>query len=82
MSKNLKKSENLKKSQKISKKSLFFKNLKFLKNIFSWRKKKKKCYPLSFPILGILSSTRALQSSPLQSQGGGTLSVTQEQQQE
>ena len=28
--------------------------------------KKKKCYPLSFPILGGRDSTRALQSSPFQ----------------
>ena len=33
-------------------------------------KKKKKCYPLSFPILGGRDSTRALQSTPFQNPGG------------
>ena len=33
-------------------------------------KKRKKCYPLSFPILGGRNSTRALQSTPFQNPGG------------
>ena len=72
MSKNLKKSENLKKSRKISKNHFFFlrKSENFEKKIFVAKKKEKKCYPLSFPILGILSLTRALQSRPFQNPGG------------
>ena len=35
---------------------------------FFWPKKK--CYPLSFPILGGRDSTRALQSSPFKNPGG------------
>ena len=38
----------------------------------------KKCYLLSFPILGIRNLTRALQSSPFQNTGG-TLSVTEKE---
>ena len=36
-------------------------------DFFVW---KKKCYPLSFPILGGRNLTRALQSSPFQNPGG------------
>ena len=61
----VKKSENPEKSQKISKIHFFCNFFSFLKKIF-FQKKKKKCYPLSFPILGGRDSTRALQSSPLQ----------------
>ena len=52
------KSENLKKSQKISK-------IPFFLFIFFWKKKfhKKKCFSLSFLILGGRDSTRALQSN-------------------
>ena len=54
---------------KISKK---FKNSLFL--IFYFLKffllLKKKCYPISFPILGGRDSTRALQSTPFQNPGG------------
>ena len=39
-------------------------------------RRRKKCYPLSFPILGGRDLTRALQSSPFQNPGGGPLSVT------
>ena len=67
MSKNLNKSKNLKKLLKISKNQFFSKKSETLKNIFLWQKK---CYPLSFPILGIRDSTRALQSSPFKSLGG------------
>ena len=42
----------------------------FVLNFFSPRKKKKKCYPLSFPMLGGSDSTRALQSAPFQNPGG------------
>ena len=63
----VKKYENLKKSQKISKNNFFFEIIFFLKNNFL---PKKKCYPLSFPILGGRDSTRALQSSPFQNTGG------------
>ena len=67
MSKIVKKSENLKK--KLEKYQFFFpKNMKFL------MKKKnfvpQKCYTISFPILGIRDSTRALQSSSFQISGG------------
>ena len=50
------KSENLEKSQKISKIHFFS---SFFKNKFCL----KKCYSLSFPILGGNNSTRALQST-------------------
>ena len=40
--------------------------------IFFFSPKEKKCYPLSFPILGGRDSTRALQSSPFQNPGGGS----------
>ena len=53
-----------------TKKIPFFskKNLDFF--FFRWKKKGKKCYPLSLPILGGRDSTRALQSSPFQNPGG------------
>ena len=55
--------KNLKKFQKFT----FFQNKKInLKEEKNPLKKEKKCYPLSFPILGGLASTRALQSSPFQ----------------
>ena len=54
--KNGQKSENLEKSQKL----LFF--------FFSFLLKK--CYPLSFSILGGRDSTRALQYTPFQNPGG------------
>ena len=65
MSKNLKISKNLKKSQKI----VFFQTIFFFD--FFLFLPKKKCYPLSFPILGGSDLTRALQSSPFQISGGG-----------
>ena len=70
----VKKSENLKKSQKIT----FFQKKKncWKKKKKSPKKKEKKCYPLSFPILGWRNSTRALQSSTFQNPGGGPLSMT------
>ena len=40
------------------------------KNEEEKKKKEKKCYPLSFPILGGRDSTRALQPSPFQISGG------------
>ena len=49
----VKKYKNLKKSQKV-----------FFFPFFSFAEKK--CYPLSFPILGGRALTRALQSSPFQ----------------
>jgi hypothetical protein len=53
------------------KKSLFFKKKKkFKKKKFAEKKEEKKCYPLSFPILGGRDSTRALQSTPFQNPGG------------
>ena len=58
----VKKSENLKKSLKIT---LEKKNYEEEKIAL-----KKQCYPLSFPILGGSDSTRALQSTPFQNQGG------------
>ena len=39
-------------------------------------------YSLSFSMLGGRDSTRALQSSPFQISGGGTLSVTEEEEEE
>ena len=69
MSKTLEESENLKKLQKISKNHFFF-NLKLLNYFFCGEKEKGKCYSLSFSILGIKSSTRALQSSLFQNPGG------------
>ena len=54
----VKKPENLKKSENIPK--IDFKKIK------EEKKMKKKCFSLSFPILGGLDSTRALQSSPFQ----------------
>ena len=51
--------------RKNTEKSSFFQKINFF-----WERKKK-CYFLSFPILGILDSTRALQSSPFQNTGGG-----------
>ena len=68
MSKIQKKSQNLKKSREILKNCLFSKIWNLWKIFVSGQKKK--CYPLSFPIVGILSSTRALQTSPLQNTGG------------
>ena len=59
------KSKNLKKFQKISK-FHFFSIFFFFEFFFFFAEKKKKCYPLSFPILGGRDSTRALQSSPFQ----------------
>ena len=55
----VKKSENFQKSQKFT----FF--IKKKKNCFQ-KKEEKKCYTLSFPILGGRDSTQALQSSLLQ----------------
>ena len=40
------------------------------------KKRRKKCYPLSFPILGGRDSTRALQSIPFQNPGGGSRLLT------
>ena len=37
------------------------------------KKERKKCYPLSFPILGGSDLTRALQFTPFQTPGGGGL---------
>ena len=54
--------KNIKKYQKSLKR-------KFRKKSFA--KKEKKCYPLSFPILGGRDSTRALQSSLFQNPEGG-----------
>ena len=54
LKKNVKNLEKIPKSEKIARnleKLPFFKNLKSLKNICQWPKKK--CYPLSFPIVGI-----------------------------
>jgi hypothetical protein len=42
----------------------------FIYLFFFAKKKKEKCYPLSFPILGGRDSTRALQSSLFQISGG------------
>ena len=65
----VKKSKNLQKFQKISKNQFFQKN--FLKDLFfAEKKKKKKCYPLGYPILGGRDSTRALQFTPFQNPGG------------
>ena len=63
---NVKKSEKIRKSEKIAKN---LKKIKFFSKIWNFWKifflqKKKNIYPLSFPILGVLNSTRALQSSP------------------
>ena len=55
--------KNLKKSQ--------ITYLKKIKNITNFAKKRKKCYHLSFPILGGRDCTRALQSTPLQNPRGG-----------
>ena len=63
MYQNLKISKNLKKS-------LFFKKSENFENTFFCRKKKKKCYPLTFPILGERNSTRALHSARFRIQGG------------
>ena len=52
--------------QKSEKKHQFFQKIRRKK----MKKILKKCYPLSFPILVILNSTRALQSSPFQNPGG------------
>ena len=65
LSKIVKKSENLKK--KLEKLLFFPKNMKFLKIFFVVPPK---CYPISFPILGVRDSTRALQSSSFQIPGG------------
>ena len=60
--------EILEKSQKIT----FFLNFFIFEREKNAEKKiKKKCYPLSFPVLGGRDSTRALQSSPFQILGGG-----------
>ena len=60
------KSENLEK--KIAKN---IKKNHFNKKVFTEEKNlRKKCYPFSFPILGVRNSTRALQSSPFQKPGG------------
>ena len=51
------------KSQKYSFSIIFF---YFFFNLFYFFFAKKKCYPLSFPVLGGPDSTKALQSSPFQ----------------
>ena len=48
-------------------KNNFFSKKKIEEKKICW---KKKCYPLSFPILGGRDSTRALQSTPFQNPGG------------
>ena len=50
------KSKNLKKFQK----SFFFEKFKSFENIFCQKKieKNNKCYPLSFPVLGVRNVTR------------------------
>ena len=53
--------DNLEKKKKKRKKKCITKLLVFSKSIIN-----KKCYPLSFPILGLCDSTRALQSNPFQ----------------
>ena len=63
----VKKSENPEKSQK-SQKFTFFQTKKMYKK--KMPKKKKKCYPLSFPKFGGRDSTRVLQSIPFQNPGG------------
>ena len=52
--------------------AIFFFFFTFFCLIFfsSPKKIRKKCYPLSFPILGGRDSTRALQSTPFQNTGG------------
>ena len=76
MSKIVKNSEEKKMSKNLKKNHFFSKNLNFLRE--------KNCLPkksqfLSFPILGVRDSTRALQSSPLQNPGeGGPLSLTEQ----
>ena len=42
----------------------------FEEKFFCQKRKEKKCYPLSFPILGGRNSTRALQSTLFQNPGG------------
>ena len=59
----VKKSENLKNLENSLKTTFFI-------FFFVCRKKEKKCYPLSFTILGGHDLTRALQSSPFQNPGG------------
>ena len=75
--KKLKKIKNLKKYKKnlifFSKNHHFFFNLKFLK-----KNLQKKCNFLSFANRGYQSLTRALQSTPFQNSGGGTVIVTDE----
>ena len=70
MSQMVKKSENLEKSQKIAKNHLIFFLFIYLFYFFIFFAEEKKCYPLSFPILGGRDSTRALQCSPFQISGG------------
>ena len=50
----------------------FFKksNIFEQKKICGEKRRRKKCYPLSFPILGLRDSTRALQCTPSQNLGG------------
>ena len=62
----------IRKSQKISKK------IPFLSFVFFNFPKKKKCYTLSFSILGGRNSTRALQYSPFQISGGCSTSLTKD----
>ena len=50
--------------------------------LFHFSCQKKECYPLSFPILRGHNLTKALQSSPFQNPEGGTLSVTEEEEEE
>ena len=57
------------KISKYLKKSLFFSQNKLGKDIIL-KKKKKKYYPLSFPILGGRDLTTVQQSSPFQNPGG------------
>ena len=53
------------------KKSLFFQNISFFqKKLFKYFCCLKKCYPLSFTLLGGCDLTRALQSSPFRIQKG------------
>ena len=60
--------------------TFFQKKFKFKKKkTYPKKKKKKNDYPLSFPILGGRHSTRALQPSPFQISGVGSLSVTDKQ---
>ena len=74
MSKMVKKNPKLPKISKPQKFPFFKKNKNYLDFFFHG----KKCYPLSFPILGGHDSTRAFQSTLFQNPRGGPLSVTQQ----